>query len=77
MKVGQALRNSALMIGRNLSFSFLLGLSLLAFFALATLAFALSIMYGAVFLALAGNYAVNDQLEPLRAGKNSSPTQNL
>lgn len=76
-KVSQALRNSALMIGRNLGFSFLFGLSLLLFLALATLAFALGIMYGAVFLALAGNFAVNDQLAPIRAGRNIPPTQNL
>lgn len=77
MKVGQALRNSALMIGRNPGYSFLIVLSLLLFFILATFAFALSIMYGAIFLALAGNFAVNDQLEPLRAENNSLPTQNL
>jgi len=70
MKVGQALRNAALMIGRNLGFSLLFGLSLLFFMFLATLAFALGIMFGAVFLALAGNFAVNDQLEPIRARKN-------
>ncbi len=67
MKVGQAMRNSALMIGRNLGFSFLLGLSLLIFLTVATLAFALGIVYGAVFLALAGHFAVNDQLASIRA----------
>lgn len=67
MKVGQAMRNSALMIGRNLGFSFLLGLSLLIFLTVATLAFALGIVYGAVFLALAGHFAVNDQLSSIRA----------
>lgn len=77
MKVGQALRNSALMIGRNLGFSFLFGLSLLVFLTLATLAFALGIMFGAVFLALAGNFAVNDKLAPIRAGRNIPPTHNL
>ncbi len=77
MKVGQALRNSALMIGRNLGFSFLLGLSLLFFLVLTTLTFALSIMYGAVFLALAGNFTVNDQLAPIRAVKDIPPTHNL
>lgn len=69
MKVAQALRNGALMIGRNLGFSFLLGMSLLIFLTLATLAFALGIVYGAVFLALAGNFAVNDQLASIRAGR--------
>ena len=77
MKVGQALRNSALMIGRNLGFSFLFGLSLLVFLALTTLTFALGIMYGAVFLALAGNFTVNDQLAPIRAAKNIPPTHDL
>jgi len=77
MKVSLALRNSALMIGRNLRFSFLFGLSLLVFLALATLTFALGIMFGAVFLALAGNFAVNDLLEPIRADRNIPPTPDL
>ncbi len=77
MKVSQALRNSALMMGRNLGFSFLFGLSLLIFMALATLAFALGIMFGAVFLALAGNFAVNDQLEPIRTDRKIHPTHDL
>lgn len=77
MKVSQALRNSALMIGRNLGFSFLFGLSLVVFLSLAALTFALGIMFGAVFLALAGNFAVNDQLAPIRAGRNIPPTHNL
>lgn len=76
MKVSQALRNSALMIGRNLGFSFLFGLSLLLFMLVATLAFALGIMFGAVFLALAGNFAVNDQLAPLRANRETSSSSN-
>lgn len=76
MKVSQALRNSALMIGRNLGFSFLFGLSLLLFMLVATLAFALGIMFGAVFLALVGNFAVNDQLAPLRANRETSSSSN-
>jgi len=74
MKISQALRNSALMIGRNLGFSFLFGLSLLVFLVLTTLTFALSIMFGAIFLALAGNFAVNDLLAPIRAERTILPS---
>ena len=77
MKVSQALRNSALMIGRNLGFSFVFGVSLLVFMAVAILLFALGIMYGAVFLALAGNFAVNDQLAPVRANRETPSSSNL
>lgn len=57
-----ALRNAALMIGRNPAFSFglmlLLGLTL----AIGTLFFLFSVVSGAVFLAIAGNRAILNRI---------------
>lgn len=62
MSVRQALRNSAALIGKNPGFT----LALLALVGLAlaagTVAFLLSAMFGAVFLACVGNRAVRDRL---------------
>lgn len=66
MRVRQALRNSAVLIGKNMGFCLalwiLLGLILIA----GSLAFLLSAMLGMVFMACAGNRAVLNRLELIR-----------
>jgi uncharacterized membrane protein YesL len=57
-----ALRNAAVMIGRNPAFSFGLMLLLAATLAAGTLFFLFSVAGGAVFLAIAGNRAVLNRL---------------
>jgi hypothetical protein len=73
--VFQALRNGAVMLGRNIRFSvmfgFLLGLALL----LGIPVFMLSVAFGGVLIALAGNHAVLNRLEIYRAGEPFVPEQ--
>ncbi len=71
MSVRQALRNAVALIGRNPGFTlgliFLVTLVLIA----GTLAFFLSLMLGAVFLACAGSRAVLNRLETFRLSSSS------
>jgi hypothetical protein len=61
-EVRTALRNAALMTGRNPVFSLGLMLFLILILAVGSLLFLLSVAGGAVFLAIAGNRAVLDRL---------------
>lgn len=63
MNVRQAMRNAGVLIGNNLGFAILLSVGLTLILILFTAAFMLSLMFGAVFLACAGNRAVLNQLK--------------
>lgn len=63
MSVRQALRNGAALIGKNPGFTLALLTLILAILVAGTVAFLLSAMFGAVFLACAGNRAVLNRLE--------------
>jgi hypothetical protein len=62
-----ALRNSAVMLGRNVGFSVVWGLALAGMLLAGTLFFLVSLAAGGVFLALTGNHAVLNRLEAYRA----------
>jgi hypothetical protein len=64
-----AMRNGAIMLGRNPGFSIALGALLLCILAIGTLLFMLSAAAGGVFLAFAGNHAVRDRLAAQRAAR--------
>jgi uncharacterized membrane protein YesL len=66
MSVRQALRNSVVMIGKNMGFSLFLWVLLALILTAGTIAFLLSAMLGTVFLACAGNRAVLNRLELIR-----------
>lgn len=61
--VRTALRNGAVMLGRNPIFSVCLGIILLVACLVGTVAFLLTLGFGAMFVAAAGNRAVIEQLE--------------
>jgi hypothetical protein len=61
-----ALRNGALMLGRNPTFSLALAALLVGILATGTLLFMLSAAAGGVFLSLAGNHAVRNRLSASR-----------
>ncbi|MDD5370143.1 MAG: DUF624 domain-containing protein [Anaerolineaceae bacterium] len=63
-----ALRNAAVLFGRNIGFSLFLGIMLLLICLLGTLLFFLSLGFGGMFLAAAGNRAVLDRLEVQSSG---------
>ncbi len=62
-----ALRNGAVMLGRNVGFSVVWGLALAGMLLAGTLFFLVSLAAGGVFLALTGNHAVLNRLEAYRA----------
>jgi hypothetical protein len=62
-----ALRNGALMLGRNPGFSLALAALLLCILAIGTLLFMLSAAAGGIFLAFAGNHAVRNRLAAYQA----------
>lgn len=62
-----ALRNGAVMLGRNIGFSVALGLALLGMLLAGAAFFLVSLAAGGVFLALAGNHAVLNRLAAHRA----------
>jgi uncharacterized membrane protein YesL len=64
-----ALRNGALMLGRNPGFSLALAALLLCILAIGTLLFMLSAAAGGVFLAFAGNHAVRNRLAAHRVAQ--------
>lgn len=64
--VREALRNGAIMLGRNTGFSVLLGLLLAVVLATGVLLFMLSLAAGGVFLAVVGNHAVINHLDAWR-----------
>ncbi|MEN6570885.1 MAG: hypothetical protein ABFD24_03490 [Anaerolineaceae bacterium] len=66
MSVRQALRNSVVLIGKNMGFSLFLWVLLALILTAGTIAFLLSAMLGTVFLASAGNRAVLNRLELIR-----------
>jgi uncharacterized membrane protein YesL len=70
--VWQAMRNGAVLIGRNLSFSMALSLLVLIIMIVGTFAFLLSAMFGATFLACVGNRAVLNRLEESRLAGSTS-----
>lgn len=67
MRVRTALRNSTVAIGRNPVFSLLILLFILIILILGTLVSLLSVMFGAIFVALSGSRAVMNRLELLDA----------
>ena len=67
-----ALRNAAVLLGRNLGFSICLGALLAALLAAGTALFLLSLAMGGVWLALVGNYAVLNRLATSRVGSKAS-----
>jgi len=62
-----ALRNGAVMLGRNVGFSVVWGLALAGMLLAGTLFFLVSLAAGGVFLALTGNHVVLNRLEAHRA----------
>lgn len=64
-RIGTALRNSAVMIGRNPVFSLLILLFLLITLIVSTLVSLLSVMFGAIFTAFLGTRAILNRLELL------------
>lgn len=66
LDLGQAWRNGAAMMGRNLAFSISLGLLLVCVLFLGTLFFFVSLAVGGFLIALVGNYAVLNRLEAWR-----------
>jgi hypothetical protein len=58
-----ALRNAAVLFGRNISFSLFLGIILILLCVLGTVLFLVTLGFGGMFLAAAGNRAVLDKLE--------------
>ncbi|HSO27118.1 MAG TPA: hypothetical protein VLS48_03545 [Anaerolineales bacterium] len=69
LRVRLSLRNAAVLIGRNPVFSGVWLLGVLVVLALGALAFMLSGAFGAVFVALAGNYAVLERLVAYRTAQ--------
>lgn len=65
MSIRQALRNSVVLIGKNMGFSLALLIFLVLILAVGTLAFLMSAMFGAVFMACASNRAVLNRLEEI------------
>ncbi len=65
----QALRNGAVMLGRNIRFSVVFGLLLGLALLLGIPVFMLSVAFGGVLTALAGNQAVLNRIEVYRAGE--------
>ena len=63
----QAMRNGAVLIGRNLGFSMGLGLLIILILLAGTGLFLLSMAAGGVFVGLVGNHAVLNRLEMARA----------
>lgn len=63
-KLIQAWNNALVLISRNLPFVILLALSITLIMLLGTVLFLLSVFFGPAFLGLAGNYAVQDRLQP-------------
>jgi hypothetical protein len=63
LNVGQALRNAAVMIGRNPGFTAALAGLLAALLAVGTLLFMLSFAFGGVILAATGSRAVQNRLQ--------------
>lgn len=66
MSVRQALRNGVVVIGKNPGFSIVLISFLLLILIVSTIAFMLSLMLGAVFIACASNQAVLNRLETFK-----------
>jgi len=69
-----ALRNGAVMLGRNVGFSVVWGLALVGMLLVGALFFLVSLAAGGVFLALAGNHAVLNRLEAYRAATQGGKT---
>jgi hypothetical protein len=65
-EIRQALRNGAVMFGRNLAFSLTLAGLLAAVLLVGAAFFMVTAAAGAVFLAIVGNQAVMNRLEPFR-----------
>ena len=64
--IRQALRNGAVMLGRNIGFSVVLGLLLVGILLAGTLLFMLSLAFGGFLLASIGNHAVLNRLDAQR-----------
>ena len=69
-----ALRNGAVMLGRNILFSVTLGILLLLALTLGTIFFLVALAAGGVFVALAGNHAVLNRLKDQRSAEISDST---
>jgi hypothetical protein len=66
MRVRKALRNAAALIGRNLIFVLLILFFLVFLLMIGTIFSLLSVMFGAIFIALVGNRVVLNRLEVFR-----------
>jgi hypothetical protein len=71
--IRQALRNGAVMFGRNLAFSLALAGLVAAVLLVGAAFFMVTMAAGAVFLALVGNHAVMNRLEGYRKGVMRDP----